>query len=363
MLANALPYQAASPSYPPGNAASQLPVSMYALPGQPDPDVTTNTVQPIVDQPAVAPPIVGPAVAAARALAPKGRQSRWYTPLFSCTDDVNACLASFFCAPCLIGQMYHMKERLHRGMDLFRLCEALALPCVAICELRNAYNSDGCMKECCINWCCTPCAISQYHREMTLTDMYPGVLWCDAPYTAPQTRKEWMMSTDANGVQRRVALIDFSVTRVLDQDWSTSIFGCCEDPASAIEILMCPHCHASLKQRLDGEYKVDCELCFFMVLCPHNLTGVVRARRQAARRLDRANEGDCELHVLALYCPQLSLCQTYRVDRRHGEFRGGFCCISNHNAPAVAYSTPAQAAGAVLVPCSTPPAPGTQKMQ
>jgi len=115
----------------------------------------------------------------------------WSFGLFSCFDDFGTCAFAYFC-PCMVYaqvkqrmdylNMYAKPDPEHGGSGIDSNCMVWTLVqgvtgCGAILQsgvrgqLRNRYNIDG--NGCgdfCTAYCCTPCELTQEHRELELEE-------------------------------------------------------------------------------------------------------------------------------------------------------------------------------------------------
>ncbi|PQQ15014.1 protein PLANT CADMIUM RESISTANCE 7-like [Prunus yedoensis var. nudiflora] len=116
------------------------------------------------------------------------QQSKWSGGLCNCGEDVTTCCISCF-LPCItFGQI---AETVDEGRSLYALLFTIQCHWVYSCMYREKLRQKFGLPEepccdCCVHFCCDPCALCQEHAELKSRGFDPSKGWIGPPTAAPQ---------------------------------------------------------------------------------------------------------------------------------------------------------------------------------
>ncbi|XP_062212928.1 cell number regulator 10-like [Phragmites australis] len=128
------------------------------------------------NEPATGVPVGGP-----------GTANQWSTGLFDCFDDCGLCCMTW-CCPCItFGRVAEIVDRgasscgtsgaLYSMLLYFTGCHWI-YSCTYRAKMRAEFNlpeSPCC--DCCVHFCCEPCALCQQYRELKARGFDPDLGW------------------------------------------------------------------------------------------------------------------------------------------------------------------------------------------
>jgi Cys-rich protein (TIGR01571 family) len=136
------------------------------------------------------PVVVGPPVVAAAggaAAASNAGSSRWSSGLFDCFDDCGLCCVTCWC-PCItFGRVAEIVDRgatscgtsgaLYALLVYFTGCQWI-YSCTYRSKMRSQFGlpEDPCC-DCCVHFCCEPCALCQQYKELKARGYDPVLGW------------------------------------------------------------------------------------------------------------------------------------------------------------------------------------------
>ncbi|KAK7194256.1 PLAC8 family [Novymonas esmeraldas] len=122
----------------------------------------------------------------------------WHYDLCVMCGEMNSCLECCFCGICQMSRQYNMFYNHTADLHL-PVCLVLwflgnagvpatfALEFVLRADIRRRYGIEGSVaRDCCVSWCCTPCAVQQQFLEMTSLGMCPGMSMCGVTPIVPE---------------------------------------------------------------------------------------------------------------------------------------------------------------------------------
>ncbi|KAK9863545.1 hypothetical protein WJX84_005768 [Apatococcus fuscideae] len=124
--------------------------------------------------------------------APVHRQE-WTAGIFGCLGDCGICCYGCWCPCCLFGDNHSkaMGTGCVGPTIIFYLLGSIGCQCFYAGplrkELRNRYSlQERPCNDCCVHWCCSPCAICQEAREIKARGGIPQAAYVTTTAPPPQ---------------------------------------------------------------------------------------------------------------------------------------------------------------------------------
>ena len=116
-----------------------------------------------------------------------------------------------------------------------------------------------------------------------------------------------------------------------EHDWTTGLFGCCEDVSGCIDSIMCYPCQFSRQcGALAGQAQTfELKWCIIPFLCSSFATCMIcqmRARIRTKYEISGGAVGDC---LSSFICPHCTFCMNGRELTNRGLWPGGSCCATS----------------------------------